>query len=52
MTHVTGICGNYDYDMTNDLTTAAGIDVSLAEGAYMIIGNSYVVDDVENQNSS
>ena len=45
---VQGLCGNYDGNMANDLTTSYGEDVSGDEDKYNKVGNSwFVVDDTD-----
>jgi zonadhesin len=42
-----GICGNYDGNPGNDLTTADGVDVRVQPNAANLVGDSYVVSDPE-----
>ena len=44
---MTGLCGNYDDNPDNDLTTSDGQDVSGMENQYSLVGNSWQVDDSE-----
>ena len=48
-TMLNGLCGNFDGNKTNDLTTATGLDVNnqpIEVGSRMV-GDSHVVDDPE-----
>jgi hypothetical protein len=42
-----GLCGNYDGDQANDLTTADGVDVSGRPNAANLVGDSFAVPDPE-----
>ena len=42
---VDGICGDYNGDPSNDLTTKEGVDVSGDPNKYALVGSSWQVDD-------
>jgi hypothetical protein len=42
-----GLCGNYDGNRANDLTTADGVDVSGRPNAANLVGDSFAVPDPE-----
>jgi hypothetical protein len=47
-----GLCGNNDNDPTNDLTLANGTYVGNWPNAVVVFGDSYVVDDPEQPDTS
>ena len=44
---VEGLCGDFNTDANNDMTTSGGIDVSGYPHSHAVFGNSWQVDDPE-----